>query len=407
MKNKEQLKQQSDDTFPQQQQSNNIGSRIYDVTAGIQSKHTRATYQHNFDRFLNKINIHDLQVLLDFSPKVIKQMITGYIHYLSEERKMRRDSIKTQIAPIIHFFKINNDDFHLRMDNFKLHLPPDDEFVNEDRSYTTEEIAQVIGVCDLRVRAVILLMASTGMRIGALPLLRIGDLSKISFQGSEVYKVQVYARTRDKFICFTTPEAARRGIDEYLDYRARSGETLKDEAPLIREQFNIDDSIRIQYPRFVTLKAIEYLLLCNLKRSGARRPGKVHMSHGFRKFFMTQCEQSGMKSINVKMLLGHDIGVSGHYYRPAESDILEDYMTHAADALTISSEAKLRQQIKNKENEVNFIYEEISSLKRCVKHMTAEMKKKGYNTQKTHEVQNIYDDYTDKVTELADSDSTS
>ena len=60
---------------------------------------------------------------------------------------------------------------------------------------------------------------------------------------------------------------------------------------------------------------------------------------------MTQCERSGMKSINVKMLLGHGIGVSGHYYRPAESDILEDYMTHAAaDALTIDPTQRLQQE---------------------------------------------------------------
>jgi hypothetical protein len=47
----------------------------------------------------------------------------------------------------------------------------------------------------------------------------------------------------------------------------------------------------------------------------------------------------------------------------------------------------LRQQIKNKENDIKFIYEEISSLKRCVKHVTAEMQKLGYNTQ---EVENSY-----------------
>ena len=52
----------------------------------------------------------------------------------------------------------------------------------------------------------------------------------------------------------------------------------------------------------------------------------------------------GMKSINVEMLLGHDIGVSGHFYRPAESDILEDYMTYAADALTIDPTQRLKQE---------------------------------------------------------------
>ena len=35
-------------------------------------------------------------------------------------------------------------------------------------------------------------------------------------------------------------------------------------------------------------------------------------------------------------------GVSGHYYRPAESDILEDYMTHAADALTIDPNSETK-----------------------------------------------------------------
>lgn len=141
--------------------------RIYGVTEGIQSKHSRITYQQNFDRFLNKINIHDLQVLLDFSknrPQIIKEMIVDYIRYLSEEKEIRRNSIKTQIAPIIRFFRINNDDFNLRMDNFKLHLPPD-ESVNEDRAYTRDEIASILRSCDVRSRVMILLLCSTGMRI--------------------------------------------------------------------------------------------------------------------------------------------------------------------------------------------------------------------------------------------------
>lgn len=67
-----------------------------------------------------------------------------------------------------------------------------------------------------------------------------------------------------------------------------------------------------------------------------------------------------MKSINVKMLLGHDIGVSGHYYRPAESDILEDYMTHAADALTIDPNQRLQKKVQELESEQA---EEIERLK--------------------------------------------
>jgi integrase len=69
-----------------------------------------------------------------------------------------------------------------------------------------------------------------------------------------------------------------------------------------------------------------------LIKSGVKT-SDVMRCHGLRKFFLTQCESSPMKSIKVKMLMGHDIGVTGHYYRPKESELLEDYMK-AVDALT-------------------------------------------------------------------------
>jgi hypothetical protein len=96
-----------------------------------------------------------------------------------------------------------------------------------------------------------------------------------------------------------------------------------------------------------------------LKESGVKT-SEAMRSHAFRKGFMSICEQSGMKSINVKMLLGHSIGVSSHYYRPAESDLLEDYMTHAADALTIDESQRLQKQVDKLENDQS---QEISLLR--------------------------------------------
>jgi len=33
-----------------------------------------------------------------------------------------------------------------------------------------------------------------------------------------------------------------------------------------------------------------------------------------------------MKPINVEILLGHNIGLSGAYYKPTEKEILNDYL---------------------------------------------------------------------------------
>ena len=44
-----------------------------------------------------------------------------------------------------------------------------------------------------------------------------------------------------------------------------------------------------------------------------------------------------MKPINVKITMGHDIGVSASYYKPTENEVLQDYLK-AVDTLTINSD---------------------------------------------------------------------
>jgi hypothetical protein len=51
-----------------------------------------------------------------------------------------------------------------------------------------------------------------------------------------------------------------------------------------------------------------------------------------------------------KFVTSRLLPVSRHYYRPVESDILEDYVIHAVDALTIDPKKRLEkenQELKN------------------------------------------------------------
>jgi hypothetical protein len=47
-----------------------------------------------------------------------------------------------------------------------------------------------------------------------------------------------------------------------------------------------------------------------------------------------------MRPLNVELTLGHDIGLSGSYYKPTEKEILEDYLK-AVDLLTITNNQKV------------------------------------------------------------------
>jgi hypothetical protein len=69
-------------------------------------------------------------------------------------------------------------------------------------------------------------MASTYMRVGAISGLRILDIKKIDEFG--LYLIWVYSSSKkDRYYTFCTPECAK-AIDDYLAYRKRSGEELKD-----------------------------------------------------------------------------------------------------------------------------------------------------------------------------------
>jgi integrase len=332
---------------------------IFQVDEGHNSRQTEDKYRSNFRLFLKFIKIHDLDVLLDLGKEAIQELVIKYAKSLRDDpvKKYKRGTVHNRIASVLYFFE--NNDIELNKRKIRRYYPTD-ESVNDDRPYTVNEIQRMLSVADLRTKAMILLMVSTGMRIGALHSLRIEDLQQLQYCNCCIYKIQVYARTKDRYYTFCTPESAK-SIDEYLDYRVRCGEVLKDkdESPLFRKHFNKDDPFHINIPEFMSQPAVMKAINECLKKAGVKS-AKVMRSHAFRKGFKSIAEQSGMKSINVEILLGHDIGVSGHYYRPSEQDLLQDFMSHAVDSLTIDPNQRLQSRVKQLENEKS---EEIERLK--------------------------------------------
>jgi hypothetical protein len=100
------------------------------------------------------------------------------------------------------------------------------------------------------------------------------------------------------------------------------------------------------YPKKLNSYAIKRILERGLWSQGLRKTlekgEKRHeykAAHGFRKFYKTRTEQV-MRPLNVELTLGHDIGLSGSYYKPTEKEVLEDYLK-AVDLLTINNNQKI------------------------------------------------------------------
>ena len=123
---------------------------------------------------MDYIKIHDLQVLLDYSPKIVESFIIDYVIHLRDVKQLKYMSIQVDIAAIFHFLEMNDFDLSGNSKKKIKRFLPSDESTYDDRAYTKEEIARILSKCDERSKVIILLMASTGMRMGAIPILKIG-----------------------------------------------------------------------------------------------------------------------------------------------------------------------------------------------------------------------------------------
>jgi hypothetical protein len=264
------------------------------------------------------------------------------------------------LSGIFHFFEIN--DYDLRTKKIKRFLPEDEsDHYAKDRPYSVKEIQQILSKCDVRARTCVLIMTSTGMRIGGLKDLQIGDLKKIEEFG--LYMIWVYNRSRkDRYYTFTTPECAK-AIDEYLEYRKRSvGEDIsKDKSPLIRDKFRMEDYFKA--PKFLSIRTLSHIFEDALKRAGVNQPTaaalttksrwqkkrEVMSSHGFRKFFITQCDKAHISYTVREYLSGHQLPyVDASYIRTTEEDRLAEYVK-TIDLLTIDPTKRLQRKVQELE----------------------------------------------------------
>src|SRR3712207_3417745 len=129
----------------------------------------------------------------------------------------------------------------------------------------------MVDIADLMDKAIILLMASSGMRLSAVPPLNIKEITPIEYEALKLLKIIVYKKTNKQYHCFCTPES-RKAIHEYLSCRERCGERLVDNSPLFRKHFNKYNSIQVAHPLPIATSTIKYLIKELLNKTGIRPP---------------------------------------------------------------------------------------------------------------------------------------
>ena len=235
----------------------------------------------------------------------------------------------------------------------------------DDRAPTVEEIMKLIEYPDRRIKPIVYTLASSGIRIGAFDDLKwkhivpINDINEKTIAA----KIIVYPGDSEEYYSFITPEAFK-SLKEWMDFRSSYGETITGDSWVMRDLWkttNITYGANLglaSYPKKLKSSGIRRILERALWEQGLRKPLKTgarrhewKAAHGFRKFYKTKTEQV-MKPINVEITMGHNIGLSGSYYKPTEREVLEDYLK-AIDLLTVNEENRLRRIVQNLQIERN------------------------------------------------------
>lgn len=298
----------------------------------LKSDSTKENYLYWLERYMEHYHLESFDDLLKFTPEVIQTNIENYVMELRRIRATR-SLVKASIYALFHFYAMNR---VILNEKIIKKLLPEGDSKGGGNAYSDEDVRKIILAVDQtkikrhkkwffkkpRARAMVHILASSGIRLGGLVDLKIGDIQPIK----DCYKITVYAGTRYEYTTFVTPEA-RNALDEYLE----SIDKKPDES-LFGMSY---DAARACLYRLVKKANVSTITPQNLtwydkevyNRTNPRQRLDIPTIHGLRKRWNTILKSN--KNINpslVELMLGHSlIKLDESYLKPTSEKLFEEY----------------------------------------------------------------------------------
>jgi integrase len=309
------------------------------------SPHTRYQYQKAIEYFMSYLRIpqQEYSKLLEPDPRIIQANIIDYISFLRKSKSSA--SIMMYLSAIRKFYMLN--DISLNWERIHSY-EGEHEKVAEDRPYTHSEVQQMISHTTFRNKAIILMLWSSGVRVGAIPLMRIRDLEPIDKYN--IYRITVYPKSKKStYKTYCSPEC-RAAVDSYLAWRKRWADKLDEDEPLFRQDFDTssfsltppattDGSRSRKEIKPIKVNTVRWAIHKVLKNTGMRslipntennpyRRFNILLCHGLRKGFEVNAFKAGMPNIYIRRLLGQKSGLEDSYLKISDEELLEGDSKH-------------------------------------------------------------------------------
>jgi hypothetical protein len=322
-------------------------------------------------------------------------------------------TMRTALASVVFFYSCNRIKIDSKFIGRRIPKRP----ALPHRSPTKEEIAAIVDAANLRGKALVALFASSGVRVGAIPPMKIRHRRKVKPEELEHhdcsckdrsrplmfngYLMNVYEGEDDQYFTFMSGEASK-WLDVYHKMRESAGEVLTQNSPLFREEFDIEKEKVVENPSRCNEPMLESFMSRLAVAAGVKKIvklGKAHRGtyrsewknvHGYRMFFSTAATNAGVNFSFKELLLGHHLNLEKSYY-----DSNNPRSVHAAlgeylkmqDAVTLFSTSKLE-----RDNEI------LRSQLVSVEDLRAEFDAKIQALKRGYETQDIAESHKEELT---------
>lgn len=328
-------------------------AKVYEAIAGsrrLGSERTFENYANYVHKFVKFLGFNDPETALEALLKGevnAGEKVDAFVGYALDDLGKAHNTVRNYAFGVKKWLDLNG----VKVNWAKIEMPTSNMTREEDKAPSKEELKLLLNhASSSRDRAVIFTGSSSGLRLGTLLSLKVGDAD---FNYPDVARLTVERKRGRKFgskrgrssgryfVTFITPEA-KNALQQYLGERREAGEQVTAESPLIGDAYHRGE--------FQTVEGYERVWARLLRRAGLGQKSqswfKLHF-HTLRKYFRSNC--IGVDASYRERWMGHKgLYLDMSYFKAEESLHLAEYRK-AVPHLTVyalpTEEKKLRSQM--------------------------------------------------------------
>jgi len=214
--------------------------------------------------------------------------------------------------------------------------------ITKDIPLSHPMIRKIVSHANIPIKAAVLIMATSGIRIGELLKLKMKDFD---LEKRMIVIPAHVAKTKEMRTTFYTSEAAE-ALNMWISYRLTYMKQIEKQCVQIKPGYKLNDERVFPMSNTSLREGVNNAVRnAGLKAIDKNTNRNLIHPHSFRGWFSTTLKSS-MSNDDVEVLLGHELPYGGAYWNKSDEDLMKDYRK-AEQALFIGSDEVVRETLEN------------------------------------------------------------